>query len=154
MSRSFFSDYVHSIVLFYVPYSHQLPLNNWWVAFTYCFICAVKYNWWVGYYILSCEYYGWPVHSWFFQFEGFSIMNVEEICADVLDLWVSSVESLGFSILSFLGLLAALKPFQHMSVVWLFLWQCGQEVSFTPCQSCSLRMHFRLSLMAFSGFLK
>ena len=53
-------------------------------------------------------------------------MDFEALSVTVPDLRLSSVESLVFSLLNFLILLAEFGPFHHMSAVWLALLQCGE----------------------------
>ena len=108
---------MHFIVSFYVSCCHLLLPEIRWVTFLKFFIGVVKYSWWLGYYILSGEYYEWPVESWLFQFRGSLRMDVRAICVDVHGLRLWSVESLEFSVLYLLGLSAAFGPFHNSFVV-------------------------------------
>ena len=50
---------LHRIVLYKLP-------GNWWENFIKCSVCVIKCNCWVRYYMLSCQYFRWPVESWHF----------------------------------------------------------------------------------------
>ena len=86
------------------------------------------------------------------------------VCVDNPGLWLPSVEILEFTVLHLLCLLAAFGPLQHMSAVWLALWQCQQGgyvfafglsvVRVSTRRSCSLRRHYRHFLMIYPGNLQ
>ena len=99
LSRNLFFEYMHFMVSIYVSCFYLLLPDSWRKIFTYCLKFVMECSWSVGFSILDCEYYRWPLESRLFQSKEHLGVDVGAFFVDVAGFWQSSFGSLGISFL-------------------------------------------------------